>query len=91
MAPKSRSYILDLVHVKLSVEIFFFSELFNGELITPAFRIQNTQQKAANLMFCLTLTVGIWVQLKVVKCYITFFVGVSLIQLVWGSQDMPMQ
>ena len=56
MALKSRSYILDLVYVKLSCEIFFFSELFNGELITPDFRIKNTQQKAANLMFCLTLT-----------------------------------
>ena len=55
MTLKSRSYILDLVHVKLSCEIFF-SELCNGELITPAFRIKNTQQKIANLMFCLTLT-----------------------------------
>ena len=56
MAIKSRSYILELVHVKLSCEIFFFSYLFNGKLITPAFRINNTQQKAENFMFCLTLT-----------------------------------
>ena len=59
MALKSRGYILDLVDVKLSLEVFFFSELFNGELIAPAFRIKNRQQKAAILMFCLTLTVGI--------------------------------
>ena len=39
MALKSRSYILDLDHVKLSLGIFFFSGLFNGELITPSFRI----------------------------------------------------
>ena len=56
MTLKSRGYILGLVHVKLSRKIFFFSELFNGELITPDFWIKNTQQKAANLMFCLTLT-----------------------------------
>ena len=31
MALKSRSYILDLDHVKLSLGIFFFSELFNEE------------------------------------------------------------
>ena len=58
MALKSRSFVLDLVHVKLSLDIFFFSELFNEELITPAFRIKHTQQKAAYLMFCLTLTAG---------------------------------
>ena len=31
MALKSRSYILDFDCVKLSLGIFFFSELFNGE------------------------------------------------------------
>ena len=56
MALKSRSHILDLVPVKLSLE--FFSELFNGKLIIPAFRIKNTQKTAANLMFRLTLTTG---------------------------------
>ena len=70
IAQKIRSFILDLLHVKLSLKIFFFSELFNGELIKPAFRIKNTQQKAANLIFCLTLTAE-----KVVKCNMTFFVG----------------
>ena len=39
MALKSRSYILDLDHVKLSLGVFFFTGMFNGELITPAFRI----------------------------------------------------
>ena len=34
MALKSRSYILDLDHVKLSE----FSELFNRDYFTPAFR-----------------------------------------------------
>ena len=57
MALKSRSYILYLVPVKLS--LIFFPELFNGELITTTFGIKNTQQKAENLMFYLTLTVGI--------------------------------
>ena len=56
MALKSRSYILDLVHVKLSYDFFFFSELFNVKIITPAFRLKNSQQKAANLMFCQALT-----------------------------------
>jgi hypothetical protein len=51
---KKKSYILELVHVKLSLN--FFPELFNGELITPAFRKKNTQQKAANLLIHLTLT-----------------------------------
>ena len=37
MALKSRSYILDLDHVKLSLGIFF-SELFNREYFSPAFR-----------------------------------------------------
>ena len=39
MALKLRSYILDLDCVKLSLEIFFFSELFNGEYFSPDFRI----------------------------------------------------
>ena len=90
MALKSRSYILDLVHEKLSCEIFFFIELFNGVLIRLDFRIKNTQQKAANLMFFLTSTAE-EVQFKVVKCNINFFLGGYLIRLVWGSQDMPMQ
>ena len=34
MAQKSRRYILDLDSVKLSLGIFFFSELFNGEFFT---------------------------------------------------------
>ena len=38
MALKSRSYILDLDHVKLSLG-FFFTGLFNGEFFIPAFRI----------------------------------------------------
>ena len=43
MALKPRSYILDLDRVRLSFGIFF-SELFNGEIFLPAFRI--------NLYFC---------------------------------------
>ena len=38
-ALKSRSYILDLDHVKLSLRKILFTGLFNAELITPAFRI----------------------------------------------------
>ena len=38
MALKSRSYILDTDRVKLSLG-FFFSELLNGELFSPAFRM----------------------------------------------------
>ena len=57
MALKSRSYILDLDRVKLSLE-FFFSELFNGEffhrLLGSTFIfVRNTPQKATNLMFSL--------------------------------------
>ena len=39
MALKSRSYIFDLDLVKLSLGIFFLSELFNREYFSPAFRI----------------------------------------------------
>ena len=58
MALKSRSYILDLDHIKLSLGLLFFSELFNREFLSPAFRIyfffvKNTDHKAENLMFCL--------------------------------------
>ena len=38
MALKSRSYILDLDHVKLSLGIILFSELFNREYFSSAFR-----------------------------------------------------
>ena len=48
------------------------------------------QQKAPNFMFCRTLTLGMG---SIQSCEVkyNFFVGGSLIQLVWGSQDMPMQ
>ena len=36
---KSKSYILDLDRVKLSLGFFLFSELFNGEFFLSAFRI----------------------------------------------------
>ena len=39
MVLKSRSYILVLACVKLSLEIFFISELFNEEFFSPSFRI----------------------------------------------------
>ena len=39
MALKSRSYILGLDHVKLSLGLFFFSEQFNRDFFSPAFRI----------------------------------------------------
>ena len=39
MALKSRSYILDLDEVNLSLGIFFFSELFNRDYFSQAFRI----------------------------------------------------
>ena len=60
MALKSKTHILDLDNVKLSLGIFF-TGLFNGELITPAFSIyiyfdqKHTPKKAANLMFRLIL------------------------------------
>ena len=46
-ALKSRSYILDLDHVKLSLEIFY--QLSGSTFIF----VKNTDQKAANLPFCL--------------------------------------
>ena len=54
-ALKSRSYILDLDCVRLSLG-FFCSELFNEDFFLPAFRIylfflSKTHQKAANLTF----------------------------------------
>ena len=58
MALKSRSYILDLDHVKLSLGILFFlSCLIEGichQLSGSTFIfVKNTHQKVANLMFCL--------------------------------------
>ena len=35
-----------------------FSELFNREYFSLAFRIKNTHQKATNLMFCLNSPVA---------------------------------
>ena len=58
MALKSRSYILDLDHVKLSLGIFFFLICLIGSIFhqlsgfTFIF-VKNRQQKAANFMFCL--------------------------------------
>ena len=60
MALKSRSYILDLVRVKLSLGNFFFlsclMEIFFHQILgsTNIF-VKNTHQKAAILMFVLIL------------------------------------
>ena len=63
MALKSRSYILDLDRVKLSLGIFFFlsclMESFFHQLLGYAFMfVKNTHQKAANLLFGLILPAG---------------------------------
>ena len=60
MALKSRSYILDLNCVKLSLEIFFFMSRLMESFFTsfqdlPLFSSKNTHQKAANLKFDLIL------------------------------------
>ena len=57
-ALKSRSYILDLVNVKLSLGIFFFlscliDSIFHHLSGTTFFKVKNTHQKGANLTFCL--------------------------------------
>ena len=63
MALKSRSYILDLDHVKLSLGIFFLLGCLMESLLhqlsgyTFIF-VKNTHQKAANLMFRLILPAG---------------------------------
>ena len=58
MALKSRSYILDLDHVKLSLGILFFLscliESIFHQLSGPTFIfVKTTHQKDTNLMFCL--------------------------------------
>ena len=58
MALKSRSYILYLDHVKLSLGIFFFlscliDSIFHQLSGSTFIFVKNTHQKAANLMFCL--------------------------------------
>ena len=58
MALKSRSYIFDLDHVKLSLEIFFFlssliESIFHQLSRSTFIFVKNTHQKAANLTFCL--------------------------------------
>ena len=61
---KSRSYILDLDSVKLSLGIFFFlsclMEIFFHHLSGSKFiSVKNTHQKATNLMFGLILPVAL--------------------------------
>ena len=63
MALKSRSYILDLDHVKLSLGIFFFlscliESIFHQLLGSTFIFVKNTHQKAKNLTFCLISTVA---------------------------------
>ena len=58
MALKSRSYIFDLDHVKLSLGIFFFlscliESIFYQLSGSTFIFVKSPQQKAANLMFCL--------------------------------------
>ena len=57
MALKSRSYILDLDHVKLSLGLFFLScliERFFHQFLGSTFiLVKNTHHKTANLMVCL--------------------------------------
>ena len=58
MALKSRSYILDLDHVKSSLGIFFFlscliESIFHQHSGSTFIFVKNTHQKAANLTFCL--------------------------------------
>ena len=64
MALKSRSYNLDLDHVKLSFGFVFFlsllMEIFFHQLSGSTFIfVKNTHQKAANLMFGLILPVAL--------------------------------
>ena len=70
MALKSRSYIFDLDHVKLSLGIFFFlscliESIFHQLSGSTFIFVKNTQQKAANLMFGLILPVA-----KVPWCFL---------------------
>ena len=63
MALKSKSYILVLDRVKLSLEIFFFlsclMEIFFYQLSgANSIFVKNTHQNAANLMFRLILPVA---------------------------------
>ena len=58
MALKSRSYILYLDHVKLSLGIFFFlncliESIFHQLSGSTFIFVKNTHQKAATLTFCL--------------------------------------
>ena len=58
MALKSRSYIFDLDHVKLSLGIFFFlscliENIFHQLSGSTFIFVKNMHQKATNLIFCL--------------------------------------
>ena len=64
MALKSRIYILDLDHVKLSLGILFFlscliESIFHQLSGSTFIFVKNTHQKAANLMFGLILPVAL--------------------------------
>ena len=64
MVLKSRSYILDLDRVMLSLRIFFFlsclmESFFTGFQDLPLFLSNNTHQKSANLMFGIILPVHV--------------------------------
>ena len=63
MALKSRSFILDLDHMKSYLVIFFFlsflMESFLHQLSGSTFIfVKNTHQKSAHLMFCRILPVA---------------------------------
>ena len=63
MALKSRSYILDLDHVKSSLGIFFFLSCLMDSLLhqlsgSTFIFVKNTHQKAANFTFWLILHVA---------------------------------
>ena len=59
MALKSRSFILDLDHMKSSFFLSCLMESFLHQLSGSTFIfVKNTHQKSANLMFCLILPVA---------------------------------
>ena len=83
MALKSRSYILDLDHVKLYLGFFFFlsclMKSFFYQLSGSTFIfVKNPHQKVTNLMFCLILPVAkvpwLFLEVQFIKVFILIYV-----------------
>ena len=91
MALKSRSYILDLDHVKLSLGVFFFmicliESIFHQLSGSTFLFVKNRHQKAVNLDFCLISPVAQTPAWFLERQYILYSTGVKVVNNKTGGQ-----